>query len=115
MMERLSFAIPILAGVLWVVVFKLLCKLLGIPMPGRFQERPGAFRRLTFNQYVCLLGALSWGFAMFVSSMVDDHLRGPSVPVGGLWVVFRLMGWLASGCVFGWMLWSGSRQDQPLP
>jgi hypothetical protein len=37
-MERLSFAIPILAGVLWVVVFKLLCKLLGIPMPEGFKN-----------------------------------------------------------------------------
>src|SRR5208282_4350532 len=116
MMEYLSFAIPILAGLLWVVVFRLVCKLLGIPMPGRFRDRPSALRRLSFNQYVCLLGALGWGFAMFVSSVADDYLRGPSFSVRpASLLVFRLVGWLASGCLFGWMLWSGSRQDQPLP
>jgi len=35
-----------MAGLLWVVVFKLSCKLLGIPWPSRFQQREGAPRRL---------------------------------------------------------------------
>ena len=116
MMQHPSFTIPILAGLLWVVVFRLVCKLLGIPMPGRFRERPSALRALSFNQYACLLGALGWGFAMFVSSVADDYFRGPgfSARPASL-LVLRLVGWLASGCLFGWMLWSGSRQDPPFP
>jgi integrase len=54
------------------VVFKLSCKLLGIPWPSRFQQREGALRRLSSNQYACLFGALSWGFAAFASSVADN-------------------------------------------
>jgi hypothetical protein len=115
MVQRLSFFVSMLAGMLWVVVFSLLCKLSGVPKPGRFQERPAALRRLSLNQYVCLFGGLGWGFAMFVSSVVDDYIRRSGESFDGLSLVFRLVGWLASGCVFGWLLWGGSRQDHSLP
>src|SRR5260370_25359546 len=50
----LPFVVSIMAGLLWVVVFKLSCKLLCIPWPLRFRQREGALRRLTSNQYACL-------------------------------------------------------------
>ena|SRR5580658_4081723 len=119
-MQHLRFAISILAGLLWVVVFRLLCKLSGIPWAAGFQERPVALRRLSFNQYVCLLGALSWGFAMFVSSIVDNHLQGTltgySAPhKSPVSIAFELLLWLAGGCLFGWMMWGAGGENRPLP
>jgi hypothetical protein len=44
-MQHLPFVVSIMAALLWVVVFKLSCKRLGIPWPSRFQQREGALRR----------------------------------------------------------------------
>jgi hypothetical protein len=101
-MQHLPFVVSIMAGLLWVVVFKLSCKLLGIPWPLRFQQREGALRRLTSNQYACLFGALSFGFAMFVSSVVDNYLQGtfsdkPAPHTSAVWMVFELVWWSAGG------------------
>lgn len=115
MMRHLPFVISIMAGLLWVLVFRALHRPLGIPWPPSFQQRAGVFRNLSSNQYVCLVGALSWGFAMFVSSVVDDYLRGmlsgnPVSHTAALWMVFELVWWLAGGCLFGWLMWGGKRQ-----
>jgi len=113
-MRHSPFVISIIAGLLWVVVFRLFSKLFGIPWPPRFQEREGALRRLSFNQYVCLFGALSWGLAMFVSSVVDEYLQtmsgNPASRTSVVWMALGLVGWLAGGCLFGWMTWGGNRQ-----
>src|SRR5208337_4325640 len=114
-MPNLSFVISIIAGLLWVVAFLFLRKPFGMPWPPRFQEREGALRKLSFKQYVCLLGALSWGFAMFVSSVVDNYLQGrfsgkPASHTSAVWMVFELVWWLAAGCLFGWVVWGGSRK-----
>jgi H+/Cl- antiporter ClcA len=106
-MPNLSFVISIIAGLLWVVVFRFLRKPLGI-------KREGALRKLSFNQYVCLLGALSWGFAMFISSVVDNYLQGmlsgkPAPHTSAVWMVFELVWWLAGGCLFGWLMSGGDR------
>src|ERR1700730_2694916 len=117
-MQHLPFVVSIMAGLLCVVVFKLSCKFLGIPWPLRFQQREGALRRLTSNQYDCLFGALSFGFAMFVSSVVDNYLAGPcsdkpAPHTSAVWMVFELVWWSAGGCLFGWMMWGGNRQATP--
>jgi hypothetical protein len=114
-MPNLSFVISIIAGSLWVVVFRLLSKPFGMPWPQKFQERKGALRKLSFNQYVCLHGALSWGFAIFVSSIVDNYLQGmlsgkPAPHTAPVWIVSELLWWLAGGCLFGWMMWGGNKQ-----
>jgi hypothetical protein len=117
-MWNLPFVVSITAGLLWVVVFKLSCKFLGIPSPSRFQQREGALRRLSSNQYACLFGALSWGFALFVSHVVDNYLQGilsgkPSPHTSSVWMVSELVCWLAGGCLFGWVMWGGNRQATP--
>ena len=102
------------AGLLWVAVFRFSCKFLGIPWPTSVQQRKGALGRLSFNQYVCLFGALSWGLAMFVTFVVDDYLQGTSGNLAFGMSVVRIAGdlviWLAGGCLFGWMIWGGKRQ-----
>ena len=101
-----------IAGLLWVVIFRFLCKLSGIPWVAGFQERPVALRRLSFNQYVCLLGALSWGFAMCISSIVYNHLQGTLTNTAphksAVSIAFELVLWLAGGCLFGWMAWGAN-------
>jgi hypothetical protein len=114
-MRYLPFVVSMTAALLWVVVFKLSCKLLGIPWPSRFQQREGALRRLSSNQFACLFGALSFGFATFVRSVVDNYLQGtfsgkPAPHTSAVWVVSELVLWLAGGCLFGWMMWGGNRQ-----
>jgi hypothetical protein len=119
MMRHLPFIISLVAGLLWVVVVKLSCKILGIPWPTRFQRREGVFRTLSSNQYACLFGSLSWGFGMFLCFAVDDYLQtafdNPASRSSIAWVAFELVWWLAAGCVFGWMMWGGNRQlDAPV-
>ncbi len=114
MMRNSPFAISIIAGLLWVVAFRLFCKLFGIPWPPSVQQREGALRRLSFNQYACLFGALSWGLAMVTSSVVDMYLQGasahPTSSTSLAWMASELAVWLAGGCLFGWMMWGGNRQ-----
>jgi len=100
-LPHLPFVISITAGLLWVVVFSLCCKLIGIPRPASFQQREGVLRRLSFNQYACLFGALSWGFSMFVIFVVDERLKGmsgnPASRTSVVWMALQLAGWLAGG------------------
>ena len=117
-MRHFPFVISVTAGLLWVVAFGLCSKLFGIPRPASVQQPEGVLRRLSFNQYACLFGALSWGFAMFVIFVVDKFLQGvsgnpASRPSVG-WMAFELVWWLAAGCLFGWMMWGGSRHIPPV-
>lgn len=111
MIRHWPFDTSIVAGLLWVLVFTVSCKLFGLPRPTSVQQREGALRRLSFNQYACLFGALSWGIAMFVSFTVDEYLQGMSGNAASrtsvVWMALRLVGWLAAGCLFGWMVWGG--------
>ena len=114
-MQHLPSVVSMTAGLLWIVVFKLSCKLLGIPWPSRFQRREGALRGLSSNQYACLFGALSWGLAVFAASVADNYLEGalsgkPAPHTSVAWIVSELVWWLAGGCLFGWMIWGGHRQ-----
>jgi hypothetical protein len=116
MMRHLPFVISIIASLLWVVVFRLSSKFFGISWPPSFQQREGVLRRLSFNQYVCLLGGLGFGVAMFVASVTDNYLQGkllgnPASHVSAVWIVFELVLWLAGGCLFGWLMWGRSRQS----
>jgi hypothetical protein len=117
-MRHFPFVVSITAGVLWLAGFSLFCKLLGIPRPACFQQREGSLRRLSFNQYACLFGALSWGFAMFVIFVVDKFLQGmsgnPASRTSVGWLVSELVWWLAAGCLFGWMMWGGNRHIPPV-
>lgn len=117
MIRHWPFGISIVAGLLWVVVFTLFCKLFGLPRPTSVQQREGALRRLSFNQYACLFGALSWGIAMFVSNAVDEYLLGmsgnPKSSKSVLSMALTLVGWLAAGCFFGWAVWGGNRHIPP--
>jgi hypothetical protein len=123
MLRQWPFAIAVLAGLLWVVAFVLSCKFFGLPLPRRELQRKGVCRKLSANQYACLFGALSWGIAMFVSSVVDDYLRstrGNTVPIpymSVLWMaleVMKLAIWLGAGCLFGWIMWGGYRHSSPV-
>lgn len=116
MMRHLPFIISIIAGLSWLLAFRLSSRFLGISWPPGFQQREGVLRRLSFNQYVCLLGALGWGVAMFVASVANDYLQGKllgdlAFHPSAAWITFELVLWLAGGCLFGWLLWGGSRQS----
>jgi hypothetical protein len=117
MIQHWHFGISIVAGLLWVVVFTLFCKLFGLPRPASVQQREGALRRLSFNQYACLFGALSWGIAMFVSEVIDEYLQGmsgnPASSTSVLSRALRLVVWLVAGCFFGWTVWGGNRHIPP--
>jgi hypothetical protein len=83
-------------------------KLLGMPRPRNFEQGGGIFRKLGFNQYVCLYGALSLSVAMFLGTVVDKNLQAVFGSATSLMTVGRngvRIGWLASGCLFGWLLW----------
>jgi len=113
MMRLLPFAISIMAGLLWVVGFSAFGKLLGIPSPPKFQKHSGALGRLTLKQYACLYGALGWGMAMFVASLVDDYFQGKLLnnPVdSAVRIASEVVIWLAAGCLFGWTMWGGYRE-----
>jgi hypothetical protein len=49
---------------------------------------------------------------------VDDYLQGmvgnpvARSPIAGM--AFELMWWLATGCVFGWLMWGENRQANPV-
>jgi hypothetical protein len=113
MMRHVPFLISIIAGLLWIVAFKFLGRLLGIPLPTNFQQRAGVLRLLSFNEYVCLYGALGFGIAMWITSVADDYFQGTMLgnpsPHAAMWRVFELVWWLAGGCAFGWMVWGGYR------
>jgi hypothetical protein len=112
MTEHMSFPVSVVAGLLWVVVFfRLFTKWLGIPRPHQFRkERTGLLGKLSLTQYACLIGALSWGIAMFVASFLNRYLEGkmtgkPVADISGLWIVSELLWWLGGGCFFGWFMW----------
>ncbi len=114
MTRHFQFGISVVAGLLWVVGFSAFGKLLGVPSPTKFQRHPGVLRRLTSEQYACLYGALAWGIAMFVASLVDDYFQGTflSKPVVcAVHIAFEIVIWLAAGCLFGWMMWGGNRKE----
>jgi hypothetical protein len=109
-MRHLPFIISITVNLLWLAAFLgPFSKLLGMPRPATFEQRGGIFRKLGFNQYVCLYGALSWGVAMFIGSVVDKNLQvafgSATSRMSVAEMAFELAGWLASGCLFGWLLW----------
>jgi hypothetical protein len=111
MTEYTSFAVSLIACLLWVVVFlRFLTKWLGIPRPNQLGEgRTGLLGKLSSAQYACLIGTLSWGFAMFVATFLNRYLEakmtGKPVEVSGLWIVSELVWWLVGGCFFGWVMW----------
>jgi hypothetical protein len=112
MTGHMAFPVSLIAGLLWVAAFfGLLMKWLGIPRPHQFREEPtGLLGKLGFTQYACLIGALSWGIAMFIASFLNHYLEGkmigkPVADTSGLWIVSELMLWLVGGCFFGWVMW----------
>ena len=114
MIRHLRFVIRLAAGVLWVIVFSIVGKFFGVPAPPKFQEHSRLLRRLTFNQYACLYGALGWGLAMLLASLVDDYLQDKLFGNGVESVVritFEAVLWLALGCGFGWTVWGSYRKE----
>ena len=113
-MRHLPFGISVVAALLWIVGFSLFGKRLGVPTPSEFQQHSGALRRLSLQQYACLYGALGWGMAMFIASLVEDYFQGrlPSNLIGSAGrVAFEIVIYVAAGCLFGWMLWGGNRKE----
>lgn len=106
--------IPLAAGVLWAIVFSIVGKFFGVPAPPKFPEHSGVLRRLSFNQYACLYGALGWGLAMLLASLVDDYLQNRLLGNRVEFVVritFEAVLWLSVGCGFGWTVWGGHGKE----
>jgi hypothetical protein len=111
----MAFPVSLIASLLWVAAFfGLLMKWLEIPRPHQFREEPtGLLEKLSFTQYACLIGALSWGVAMFIASFLNHYLEGkmtgkPVADTSGLWTVSELLLWLVGGSFFGWVTWGRS-------
>ena len=114
MLRHLQVLIPLAAGVLWVIVFSIVAKFFGVPAPPKFQEYSGLLRRLAFKQYACLYGALGWGLAMLLASLVDDYLQDKLLSnrvESVARITFEVVLWLALGCGFGWTVWGGHRKQ----
>lgn len=109
-MRYLPFVLGLTASLLWIsVVAGPLGKWLGAPRPASFVKRTKLLQGLSFNQYTCLYGALSWGIGCFLANVVDKQLQAvlgiASSRMSAAEVTFALLGWMGSGCIFGWLLW----------
>ena len=61
-----------------------------------------------------MYGALGWGIGMFIASLVRDYLQGKvsiNFMDSAVLIVIEVVVWLAAGCLFGWMMWGGYREQ----
>jgi hypothetical protein len=111
MTHYLPFVVSVTAGLLWIGVFvPIVSRLFGVRLPINLRKRNAAIRQLSFGQYIWLVGVVSVGVGVSISSLVDEYLEWGFSGHWGLHasaasIVFHLAWWSATGAFFGWYMW----------
>ena len=100
-------------ALLWFAMIMLLGRAFGVQLPFRIlRQRNAVSRRLTFAQYIWLIGVLGWGCGMWIATTLDDYLdwkywvgSAHNLSAGNLLIHAVL--WPLAGLLFGWMGWNG--------
>jgi hypothetical protein len=108
---RMIVAVPV--ALLWFAMIMLLGRAFGVQLPFRIlRQRNAVSRRLTFAQYIWLIGVLGWGCGMWIATTLDDYLdwkywggSAHNLSAGNLLIHAVL--WPLAGLLFGWMGWNG--------